>query len=307
MRRLAVVFAVATVVAMAASAAFAQGDQQIQLNNRNSDPKWSTYTPKPDGTLWNSPTATTGGALWLNNGSSVALLPATQDINLELWAQAPAPYGWTRLVTDLLSAPDGQAASPSNGYIGSAYHDITQGFNEPGMFYDVNGSIPEIPGTNNVSGPSTYFNVELYAWMGPYDSFAAAVAAGSPVGDSGVFNQYVPYAEPPPVPSELDSLPATILKAELPGDANTDGKVDINDLTIVLANYGQSSGMRWSTGDFNNDGKVDINDLTIVLANYGHSVGAADSGVAAVPEPASLLLLAAAVLALLAYAQRKRK
>ena len=26
----------------------------------------------------------------------------------------------------------------------------------------------------------------------------------------------------------------------LPGDANLDGKVDINDLTIVLANYGQT-------------------------------------------------------------------
>ena len=116
MRRLAVVFAVATVVAMAASAAFAQGDQQIQLNNRNSDPKWSTYTPKPDGTLWNSPTATTGGALWLNNGSSVALLPATQDINLELWAQAPAPYGWTRLVTDLLeSRPTARQPVPATG------------------------------------------------------------------------------------------------------------------------------------------------------------------------------------------------
>ena len=55
------------------------------------------------------------------------------------------------------------------------------------------------------------------------------------------------------------------LKAVLPGDANGDGKVDINDLTIVLARYGQT-GMTWTQGDFNNDGKVDINDLTIVLA-----------------------------------------
>ena len=54
----------------------------------------------------------------------------------------------------------------------------------------------------------------------------------------------------------------------LSGDANLDGKVDINDLTIVLANYGQT-GKTWTTGDFNGDGTVDINDLTIVLTNYG--------------------------------------
>ncbi len=80
------------------------------------------------------------------------------------------------------------------------------------------------------------------------------------------------------------------LKAVLPGDANGDGKVDINDLTIVLARYGQT-GMTWTQGDFNNDGKVDINDLTIVLARYGQSLAASDSGIAAVPEPGAVAIL----------------
>ena len=38
-----------------------------------------------------------------------------------------------------------------------------------------------------------------------------------------------------------------ILTPALPGDANLDGTVDINDLTIVLAHYGQT-GMTWSAG-----------------------------------------------------------
>ena len=89
-------------------------------------------------------------------------------------------------------------------------------------------------------------------------------------------------------------LRAFLLTPTLPGDANLDGKVDINDLTIVLAHYGQS-GMNWTTGEFTGDGTVDINDLTIVLANYNQSAGASAGGIQAVPEPGSLVLLAAAV------------
>ena len=64
-----------------------------------------------------------------------------------------------------------------------------------------------------------------------------------------------------------------LLTPALPGDANVDGRVDVNDLTVVLTNFGQT-GMSWETGDFTGDGKVDVNDLTIVLA---------DSARAAVP------------------------
>ena len=67
----------------------------------------------------------------------------------------------------------------------------------------------------------------------------------------------------------------------MPGDANVDGKVDINDLTIVLAHYNQRAD--WSEGDFIGDGTVDINDLTIVLAHYGQT--AAGAGISTVPEP----------------------
>jgi hypothetical protein len=97
------------------------------------------------------------------------------------------------------------------------------------------------------------------------------------------------------------NMPAIILQSQLPGDAVGDGKVDINDLTIVLTDFGRS-GMTWNTGDFNGDGKVDINDLTVVLANFGRTVGAA--GIGAVPEPGTLALFAAGFAGLLAYALR---
>ena len=80
-----------------------------------------------------------------------------------------------------------------------------------------------------------------------------------------------------------------LLETAIAGDANLDGKVDINDLTIVLSHYGQT-GMAWSQGEFTGDGTVDINDLTIVLAHYNDSLGSSAAGIAPVPEPASLLL-----------------
>ncbi len=90
-----------------------------------------------------------------------------------------------------------------------------------------------------------------------------------------------------------------------PGDANGDGRVDVNDLTIVLTNFGQS-GMAWSQGNMDSDptGTVDVNDLTIVLSNYGWT---ASASVAAVPEPGVLALAAGGLVGLLAFAWRSRK
>ena len=101
--------------------------------------------------------------------------------------------------------------------------------------------------------------------------------------------------------TNMPSLGLTIL-----GDANYDGKVDINDLTIVLAHYNQT-GMTWAQGDFNGDGTVDINDLTIVLAHYNQTVGSSAAGLAAVPEPSTIAIAAAALACLLACCRRKQR
>jgi len=76
-------------------------------------------------------------------------------------------------------------------------------------------------------------------------------------------------------PSLFPYLEVTYSDMMVPGDANSDGKVDVSDLGILAANYGMTSGATWDKGDFNGDGKVDVSDLGILAANYG--TGAASS------------------------------
>ncbi len=111
------------------------------------------------------------------------------------------------------------------------------------------------------------------------------------------------------------------------GDVNTDGHVDISDLSIMGAHWSQSSasgGFGWGIGDINSDGVVDISDLSLLGANWGATSPWADgqanvAGLAAddlgefvqsyihsIPEPASAVLFLAAMLGLLGLRRRFR-
>ena len=151
-----------------------------------------------------------------------------------------------------------------------------------------------IPGTSQAPGThfSGWYYTKVRAWTGDFNSYAAAVAGGANFAESGAFTTHFGYTLNPTNVGNFSNMPSMILRPYLPGDANQDGKVDINDLTKVLTNYGQS-GTTWTQGDFNGDGKVDINDLTKVLTNYGQSLGLSAAGIAAVPEPSTVVLLAA--------------
>ncbi len=56
-----------------------------------------------------------------------------------------------------------------------------------------------------------------------------------------------------------------------PGDLNHDGVVDIQDLSILLANYGTTSGAQPDDGDLDGDGDVDLADLAALLSVYDTS------------------------------------
>lgn len=53
------------------------------------------------------------------------------------------------------------------------------------------------------------------------------------------------------------------------GDLDCNGSVDIGDLATLLANFGRTSGVSYSTGDLDCNGLVDLNDLVLLLARFG--------------------------------------
>lgn len=73
------------------------------------------------------------------------------------------------------------------------------------------------------------------------------------------------------------------------GDANIDGVVNIADFAVLAGNFNMPEGAVWEDGDFNYDNAVTIADFSLLAANFNTT---ARPG--AVPEPATLMLAAAA-------------
>ncbi|MCR9218164.1 MAG: hypothetical protein NXI14_13310, partial [bacterium] len=56
-----------------------------------------------------------------------------------------------------------------------------------------------------------------------------------------------------------------LCETDCPGDVTGDNSVDLADLNLVLANFGEVT----SDGDADGSGNVDLADLNLVLANFG--------------------------------------
>ena len=88
--------------------------------------------------------------------------------------------------------------------------------------------------------------------------------------------------------------------------ADNDKTVDYDDLVCLAANIGAESGASWTTADFTADGRVDADDYIALKRNMGLSMAPPAAGGQSVPEPATVLLLAAGAAAIAGKRQLQR-
>jgi glucose/arabinose dehydrogenase len=156
-------------------------------------------------------------------------------------------------------------------------------------------------------------------WSGPGITSDAAAAANVSAPES----RSVGYAENSTLPlgayttfrgQPVDGT-TLLLAYTVTGDANLDGVVNDDDVTIVGASYApgvpQAS---WALGDFDYNGFVDDDDVTLLGAFYDPSAApigvvppAATNQVSAVPEPGTWLLTALATLSAVSFSAFQRK
>jgi hypothetical protein len=100
-----------------------------------------------------------------------------------------------------------------------------------------------------------------------------------------------------------------LLKYTYYGDIDVNGQVDADDLMVFANNFGRATGATQIDGDIDFDNDVDADDLTVFANNFGKGVGAplASGAVEAVPEPASLLLIATGAVPIAAGFRMRRR
>jgi hypothetical protein len=90
-------------------------------------------------------------------------------------------------------------------------------------------------------------------------------------------------------------------KADLtvPGDVNNDGRVDIQDITLVANHWLQAQppadNKYLPIGDANYDGRVDIQDITLIANHWLQTADAGGAAATPAPEPATAALAAIGV------------
>jgi formylglycine-generating enzyme len=271
------------------------------------------YTLTGTGPTWTVSTPSASQrATWANSFGKHWVLTSVNELYKSLYYKGGGTsagywhYGNRSDTAPASEAPSG-SANAANVYSGSTGFAFTHSFSQDPSF----NYLTDVGAYYNCSGPYGTFDQEgpVTQWSDYYYS-DRALAYGGGWWYSG--NYFMGYNAGAAVLRSNDTtLPymgfrvACIGLGSMPGDANNDGKVDIADLAIVLTNF-DHSGMAWSQGDFDHSGTVDIADLSSLLTNFDKTF-AASPGLAAVPEPSTVALLVAALLAPAAYAKSRRR
>lgn len=130
------------------------------------------------------------------------------------------------------------------------------------------GMVTGDPGLANAASPAGADGIFLTFDDGARPTFASALISAAEVATSPAVD-LGNRARPSGAGPEIGAFEAT----SGPGDLNGDGVVNVSDLSLVTAHFGQStSDTAWDArADANGDGVVNVADLTRVTSNFGRS------------------------------------
>jgi hypothetical protein len=214
-------------------------------------------------------------------------------------------------ITPNVQAPESSPSVLGSLFIaGSTAPSARLDLTDNAMVIDYSGASPEATIRQQIiAGRGRIGLGGTWTGMGITSSTAAAANATEPDSRS------IGYAENASLPLGLytsfrgqgvDDTSLLISYART-GDANLDGVVDDNDVTIVSATYAPGVPQpSWAFGDFDYNGFVDDDDVTLLGAMYDPDAtpvppdAAGPSTMAAVPEPSTIVLITGCLAILLA-------
>ena len=253
-----------------------------------------------------------GGTQSMGTGATLAASAGTTNINTSFGASQ-------RLGT--LSVGDGATARITAGGVKNVVTNALTiaGGDTPKGTLDVtnNGLVVDYP----VAGPNPGAQIRnqiisargapglIGTWDGEGITSSTSAAAPDSTSVGYAVNGDMPLGAVTTFRGETVDPTSVLIRHTRIGDANLDGVVNDDDVTIVGASYAPGVPQpSWALGDFDYNGFVDDDDVTLIGAFYNTSAAplaapASGSmlatGVATVPEPSSLALLVAMATVLL--------
>lgn len=200
------------------------------------------------------------------NGFLLGIDEYMQGISGILWEQGGSGTAIATGLSGLAEYDDSTDAADTFDPIGSLVGSGTAGvqLTEP-------GSVAELHEDSNraVLGPYTGTTTFVIRFNSLFTSTTNVVFPNNAIGSGGVVYGLGP------VPPGFEEVTADELghfltitasfASPCPGDVTGDNAVDLQDLNLVLANFGTDS----LSGDATLDGEVDLEDLNTVLASFG--------------------------------------
>ncbi len=170
-------------------------------------------------------------------------------------------------------------------YDGTDWHPVGSGLGRPPVFGEGYSEVVDLASFDDGSGPALYAVVNTVEasngwvpltkisrwdgtkWHDVVSSFEGEIHDMLVHDDGGGPALYIAgeFSELNGVTVNNIARIRTCAPIECPADVTGDGSIDLADLNLVLANFGQAT----SEGDTNADGVVDLPDLNAVLANFG--------------------------------------